>query len=178
MVAAKVFADHPTAAQVCATLDAAVRSSGRPPRHIISDQGSQFRDAYRKWCTTNDSKPRFGAVGKHGSIAVIERFWRSMKDECFRRIIVPFSTVEMRTELALYVQWYNSSRPHQALHGATPREILERQVPACNAPGLETRPRFPLARGHPKKRISRMRLVVTHLEGRPHLPQVELRDAA
>jgi len=34
------------------------------------------------------------------------------------------------------------------------------------------------AGGDPKRRVSELRLVVTHLEGREHLPQVELRDAA
>ena len=40
----------------------------------MTDKGPQFRAAYRSWCNRNEVKPRFGAVGKHGSIAVIERF--------------------------------------------------------------------------------------------------------
>ena len=34
-------------------------------------------------------KPQFGAVGKHGSIAVVEHFIRTLKDECTRRVVVP-----------------------------------------------------------------------------------------
>ena len=43
------------------------------------------------WCQAKCIKIRFGKIGEHGSIARVERFHRSMKDECTRRIIVPTS---------------------------------------------------------------------------------------
>ena len=48
------------------------------------------------------------------------RFWRSLKDECCRRIVVPLGLVEMQSELDVYTAWYNQHRPHRALGGATP----------------------------------------------------------
>ena len=44
----------------------------KSPRHLISDQGPLLNcDGYRKWCKRKNIKPRFGAVGNYGSIAII-----------------------------------------------------------------------------------------------------------
>jgi transposase InsO family protein len=95
-------------------------TAGRPPRYIVTDQGSQFQGDYRRWCARHGVRPRFGAVGKKGSIAVIERFFRSLKGECCRRILVPCTLEAMVAELDLYLRWYNECRPHRALGGLTP----------------------------------------------------------
>jgi transposase InsO family protein len=58
-------------------------------------------------CRRKHIKPRYGAVGKHGSISVIERFIRSFKDEFTRRIHVPLRLARMREESNLYLVWYN-----------------------------------------------------------------------
>jgi transposase InsO family protein len=58
---------------------------GGPPKYTVSDQGSQFQSEYRRWCARHGVKPRFGAVGRYGSIAVIERFVRTLKSEGLRR---------------------------------------------------------------------------------------------
>jgi len=50
-------------------------------------------------CKRRGIRPRFAAIGKHGSITVVERFIRSMKSECTRRIVVPFRLNQMRREL-------------------------------------------------------------------------------
>jgi len=44
-----------------------------------------------------------GAVGQYGSIAVVERFIRTMKDECTRCVIIPHRREDMRRELGLYL---------------------------------------------------------------------------
>ena len=50
------------------------------PRHFVSDQGSQFTaEAFRNTLKSRGVKQRFGAIGKTSSIAVIERFWKSIK---------------------------------------------------------------------------------------------------
>jgi len=39
------------------------------PKHLISDKGSQFWcDAFKACCKNKGVEPRFGAIGKHGSI--------------------------------------------------------------------------------------------------------------
>ncbi len=180
-VATGIFRANPTAEQVVAVLERGVAAAGSAPKHIISDQGSQFQGLYLAWCKRRNVLPRFGAIGQHGSIAILERFWRSMKSELFRRIFVPFRLARAETELALYVRWYNGHRPHQGLGGLTPNERLADEVPAHELPRMETRPGIPIARGDPapiSRRVEHLRLVVTPLEGRKHLPIVELREAA
>ncbi len=169
---------EPSAADVCATLDGAVAKAGRAPRHIISDQGVQFRGAYRDWCRRNDVKPRFGKIGEHGSIAIIERFFLSLKQEYLRVVSLPLSVAGVEREVAAYVGWYVEHRPHETLGGATPGEVLRGELPAAGLPRIVLR-----ARGDPesalrRRVIGRLELVVTAHEGRARLPVVELREVA
>ncbi len=164
VLAKGVFKAQPSAEEVCRVLSRAVEHAATPPKHIISDQGAQFQNKYRAWCKCVGAKPRFGAVGKSGSIAFIERFWLSMKNESFRIIHVPFSVQAMCAELDAYITWYNEHRPHQALDGATPIEKLRGYASAPSRLDLE-------ARAPPV-------LVVTPFRRREHLPIVQLAEAA
>ncbi len=130
-------------------------------------------------------RPRFGAVGQHGSIAVIERFFRSFKPECTRRILVPFRLDTMRHESACYATWYNEYRPHQGLGGSTPLEVYRGWSPANERPRFEPRPGWPrsIPCARPAvpmtgRRGVRLLLVVRRFEKRAHLPVVELKTAA
>ena len=116
-------------------------------------------------------RARFGAIGQHGSIAIVERFIRSMKQEWFARILVPMSLRLVARELDAYLVWYHEHRPHQGLDGRTPREVLD-------ARGKNVTSRRQRA---PPKRRSKMRprrLVVSFVDGRRHLPVVSLQRAA
>jgi len=101
-----LFKKQPSSEEITAALEKAIVPNGRKPKHIISDKGNQFHcEHYKNWCSKNGLHPRFGAVGKHGSIAVTERFIKSMKVESTRSISVPLNLSEMRHELALYFMW-------------------------------------------------------------------------
>ncbi|MBI5487779.1 MAG: transposase [Deltaproteobacteria bacterium] len=174
------FKKQPTGKELCAFLGRVVRNVGRPPKYIITDQGAQFATAYRAWCASRGIRPRFGALGRHGSIALVERFIRSLKDEGLRRVLVPFRLSMMQVEVASFVDWYNTSRPHMALGGATPTEVYRGRRPANTGPRFETRARYP-ARGRGKLRAPQgtpLRLCIGYHEGRRHLPVVRLRKAA
>jgi transposase InsO family protein len=181
-----VFRDHPVSSGVQGFLDRAVGVAGRAPVRIVTDRGTQFRCAsFAGWCRRRGIGLRFGAVGRRGSIAVVERFIGSIKRESVRWIIVPLRLGAMRAELAAYVVWYNVHRPHQALGGRTPREVYVGLHPASARPRYEPREKWPIAgtsagalattRGD---RGARLALVVGHVAGRHHLPVVELRKAA
>jgi len=181
-----VFSQRPTSPEVCAFLDRATRTAGARPKHIITDQGGEFLcPHFKNWCRWRRIRPRFGAVGKHGSIAIVERFIRSMKAECTRRILVPFGQPAMEAEIARYVAWYNEHRPHGALGGRTPMEVYRALPPANEAARFEPRRHWPRksrcaspAAQIKGRRGSRLKLVVGHLDGRAHLPVVELKRAA
>ena len=86
-----VFMQRPTSPEVCAFLNRAIKNAGSRPKHMITDQGGEFIcPHYTTWCRWRRIRPRFGAVGKHGSIAIVERSIRSMKGECTRQVLVPF----------------------------------------------------------------------------------------
>jgi transposase InsO family protein len=180
----RCFRVIPTAAQVTDALDVAIAIGGRAPKYIISDQGAQFREDYKDWCEICGIRPRFGAIGQHGSIAICERFIRTIKQECARRIVIPLATKAFEQELLMYALWYNEHRPHQSLLGRTPNEVYEERFAARDKPPLEVR-RMPKSENpgtacvEPIIEIApRLRLVVKHFEGRKHLPIVELERAA
>ena len=77
-----VFKTRPTSEKVTAAIDEIIEKAQTKPKHLIVDQGSEFKsDHFKKdWCKKHGILPRFGAVGKHGSVAVVERFHRTFKD--------------------------------------------------------------------------------------------------
>jgi putative transposase len=168
-------------------LGSVCRAAGSRPGHIVTDHGPQLTAGeFGRWCRRHGIQQRFGAIGKYGSLAVIERFIRSLKNECTRLLpIVPLARTAFRRELDSYVAWYNAERPHSRFGARTPDEIYFRSFPACRRPRFETRTRWPrrapcaaphaLVRGRLGTIIE---LVVEHRGGRKHLPIVSLRRVA
>ena len=161
-----VFHDQPDSRQIRSFLGRAIHAAGQPPKYIISDKGPQFWcKAFKRWCRRRKIQPRFGAIGKYGSIAIVERMIRSLKSECTRRILIPLRQANLRFELGLYFSWYNEIRPHQGLSGRTPAELYSGTSHA--PPKLNIR--------DPNLRLI---LDVACLRERPHLPIVSLERAA
>ena len=185
VVGLAVFKRRPTSLEVCSFLRRAIGKAKASPRVIITDQGTEFGQAFRRWCRARGIRPRRGAVGDHGSLAIVERFIRSMKAECARRILVPFRIPAMRDELGCYATWFNEHRPHEALGGRTPLEVYARASPANEAPRFEPRERWPSTARCAAPRVpvkgdlgARLHLVVRRLQNRRHLPLIELRRAS
>jgi transposase InsO family protein len=186
MMGFAVFAQQPSSVQVRSLLGRTIRSAGRAPKYLICDKGRQFWClGFKDWCKRRKIKPRFGAIGQHGSIAVIERFILTMKTLCTRVILVPVRREKMRAELKRFASWYNGHRPHMTLDGATPDEVYQGRHPACRYPRFEPRPNWPARspcarpgvpiRGRPGQRFE---LIVEFEAVRKHLPNVTLRRAA
>jgi putative transposase len=186
VVGFRSFPQQPSSEAVRAFAQRAVREAEVAPWHLVTDRGEQFRSrGFRRWCRRGGIAQRFGAVGKHGSIAVIERFIRTMKVECTRRLLVPYDRRSLRREVALYVFWYNAHRPHTKLEGRTPNEVYYGHPPACSAPRFEPRRSWP--RGSPCaaphapvrcRRGTRLNCHISYVAGRKHLPIVTLDRAA
>ncbi len=157
------------------------------PKHLVCDQGTQFTDkSFKKWCKRKlGRKPRYGAVGEHGSIAVIERFIRTFKDTYLRKILIPYNMKQMRSEMTVFIQWYNRHRPHESLDGATPIERYEDSTPANQMPRYEPRSKWPRKSPCAKpvvpvkgRRGMKLELVISFMDENRNLPVVELRVAA
>ena len=54
----------------------------------------------------------------------VERFWRTLNEDLLDETTFT-SVAELQQELAEYLFYYNTARPHQALGGKTPRQILQ-----------------------------------------------------
>jgi len=186
IVGVGVFPKSPTSHALQQLLGRVIREGGRSPSHLITDHGTQFTDkALRRWCQRRRIRQLFGAVGHYGSISVVERLIRTMKNEALRRIVVPMDRKAMSRELDLFAVWYNGHRPHSSLEAATPDEMYFHRKPAAYLGRLEPRRRWP--RGSPcaaprapvrGRRGQRLQLRVSYLGGRRHRPLVELRQAA
>jgi hypothetical protein len=125
-------------------------------------------------------------VGQHGSIAVIERFIKSLKTECVTRLpLVPLDMGGMAAELRLYLDWYNAERPHEFLGGRTPDEVYYRRKAANAKPRLEPRTDWPRkspcaapqapARGPCGAHVE---LDLDFMADRKHLPLIALKRTA
>jgi len=100
------------------------------PKHIISDQAKVFvGDAFAELLDNWNVKPRFGAVGKHGSIFVTERVIKTLKYEWLKRvpIIKGFDHLTMLCKEFQY--WYNIWRPHMTLDGLRPDDVYYEKKP-------------------------------------------------
>jgi transposase InsO family protein len=72
-----------------ALLGRTIRSAGAAPKHLVCDKGGQFWcPGFRAWAERRGTRLRFSAVGRHGGLAVIERFIGTLKREGTRRVVV------------------------------------------------------------------------------------------
>jgi len=123
-----VYRGQPSSVAIRDVLERLFRRVGARPRHLISDQRRQLlAKEFKRWCRRGGVRHRSGAVGRYGSLAVVERCIRTLKVECIRRLLrVPYSLAAFNQELALYFSWHNDHRPHTWLRGATPDEAYHR----------------------------------------------------
>ncbi len=181
-----VFSQRPTSHAIRTFLGRTIACCNATPKYLISDKDAIFWcDAFKRWCRRTEIRPRYGAAGQHGSIAVVERFIRTLKDEGLRRILVPLSRAGVVREVRIFFAWYNEHRPHVTLEGKTPNEVYFRLRPANRRPRIEPRKRWPrsapcprpstLVAGQPGDRFT---LKVGFLDSRRHLPIVSLSRAA
>src|SRR5580700_4932804 len=88
---AQFFTKEPTAEQM-ADLVLHAASKRTPPKHFVSDQGSQFTSQlFRNSLASLGIRHRFGAIGQTGSCAIIERFWRTLKEMCLLKTRPPLA---------------------------------------------------------------------------------------
>jgi putative transposase len=120
----KLFYFKPTARQMARLLQSAVQRFGKP-RYFVSDHGTEFTGAvFRRYLRAIGVQHRFGAVGRAGSIAFIERFWRTLKESLRARYSAPpLVLAQLDNRVRLELLYYSHFRPHQALDGTTPAEI-------------------------------------------------------
>jgi putative transposase len=162
-LSARVFSKEPTSAEIARFVSVTARRYGRPA-HFVSDRARCFTaQMFRRSMRRLDVKQRFGAVGKKGSIALIERLWRTLKDALGLRLLGPLVVEDLRRKVELGLVHYAHFRPHQALGGATPAEIYFGRTPAHLSA-------LPPPRGRPGQAVTAPRLEIHFLDSERRLP--------
>ena len=100
------------------------------PKHIISDQASVFvGDAFSELLRQWNIKPRLGAVGKHGSIAVTERVIKTLNYEWLKHVPLIKGFDHLTLLCTQFESWYNAWRPHMTLEGLRPDDFYYGRKP-------------------------------------------------
>lgn len=110
-------------------LENAIEQHGTP-KHIVSDQahvftGNVFAELLKQW----KIKPRLGAVGKHGSIAVTERVIKTFKYEWLNHVAFIKGFDHLVKLCDEFENWYNMWRPHMTLDGYRPDDVFYNRKP-------------------------------------------------
>jgi transposase InsO family protein len=129
-LATRVFSKEASALEIARFVSRTAQRHGRPA-HFVSDQARCFKgQVFRQKLHRLGVKQRFGAVGKKGSIALIERLWRTLKDTLGLRLLRPSAAEDLMEKIEIGLFHYAHFRPHQGLGGATPAEIYFGRTPS------------------------------------------------
>jgi len=121
--------EGPNAGWIIEALEQAMRKHGGP-KHLISDQAPVFMgDAFAELLKQWNVKPRFGAIGKHGSIAVTERVIKTLKYEWLRCVPLIKGFDHLALLCSEFESWYNTWRPHMTLAGFRPDDLYYNRKP-------------------------------------------------
>jgi len=102
----------------------AVRQSSFKFEMIQTDNGSEFS----MWCTHGwlqlGIRHRHGRVRKSNDQAHVERFNRTIQEECLDR--TAHTIQNFRLEIDKYLEYYNNERTHMGINYLTPCEMMQR----------------------------------------------------
>jgi transposase InsO family protein len=89
---------------------------------IQSDHGSEFSKWLTKRLDESGFSHRHSRIRTPNDNAHLERFNRTIQDECISR--TPSSLKAYRSAIPEYLEYYNFDRPHMGLNMQTPMEVL------------------------------------------------------
>lgn len=150
--------EGPNGGWVCGALEGAFIAFG-PPRHLISDHEGVFISAALSELLEHwHVKPRLGAVGKHGSIAVTERVIWTLKYEWLHRVALIRGFDHLASLCSDFTEWHNAWRPHMHLAGARPNDVYGRDLPERVPRDAKTAPQQIERRRFAETRVTGFRL--------------------
>lgn len=91
---------------------------------IQTDHGSEFSTWFSHSLLRQDVQHRHSRVRKPNDNAHIERFNRTLQEECLDR--TAHTLPDFRAALKQYLEYYNSKRLHMGINYQTPMEVLRR----------------------------------------------------
>ena len=100
------------------------------PTWLVSDKDRALRNKLVNGLLRRHGiRRRYGAVGRKGSIAIIERFWRSLKREYVNGLFLYRAKAAIEKRLRRYARWFNQERPHLGLRQRTPDDVHRGRAP-------------------------------------------------
>jgi len=102
-----------------------VRNAALPfsVKTLQSDHGPEFSKWFTKMVAVDGVAHRHSRVRRPNDNAHLERFNRTIQDECLSRI--PRTLRNYQKEIPEYLRYYNEERPHMGLNFKTPAEVMQ-----------------------------------------------------
>jgi len=113
-----------TTGKTVQVLQRALNYFGFPVTTIQTDNGPELGEFLFDVLAKKQMKLRHTRVRKPNDNAHIERFIRTIQEECFRRKLPNPKTANRR--LRKYIRYYNTERKHLGIQRKTPTEMLQR----------------------------------------------------
>jgi transposase InsO family protein len=136
VLAISAWRSEPSARDARELLARAIEAGGKP-RHLVSDRGVQFTArVFTGYLSRRGIRHRYGAVARSQSVAIVDRFFGSLKSELAGPMMVFKPLARVRSELCSFARWFNTERGHWSLASRTPAEVF-----AGRAPGKRTNPK-------------------------------------
>ncbi len=95
---------------------------------LQSDHGPEFSKWFTKRIVERGMAHRHSRVRQPNDNAHLERFNRTIQEECLSRI--PRTLRHYRKEIPEYLRYYNTERPHMGLEMRTPLEKITEAIPS------------------------------------------------
>lgn len=93
-----------------------------PIQLIQSDHGSEFAKWFSKQLLSDGIKHRHSRVRRPTDNSHVERFIRTIQQECLARTTTSFKS--WQKNIPEFIKYYNNSRPHMGLNMQTPMEVV------------------------------------------------------
>lgn len=90
---------------------------------LQSDHGAEFSKWFTKQCAACGFSHRHSRVRRPTDNGHLERFNRTIQEECLGRITKTFSSYQRA--IPEYLHYYNTERPHMGLNYQTPLEVVK-----------------------------------------------------
>ena len=91
---------------------------------IQTDHGSEFSTWFTHSLITLDIKHRHSRVRQKDDQAHIERFNRTIQEECLDRIV--HSLASFKLAIPKFLHWYNTERTHMGINYQFPLQLVPR----------------------------------------------------
>lgn len=90
---------------------------------LQSDHGPEFSKWFSKQIAVSGVSHRHSRVRTPNDNAHLERFNRTIQEECLIRL--PRKLEVWQAEIPKYLKWYNQGRPHMGINMQTPSQVLQ-----------------------------------------------------